>query len=317
MFEYSPGLIKNVEMPLHRGEWLTKWSNGVDILSDKYIPVLITRAKAELENLSVGDEITTELSYFSECAVPSYNELRGQFDDETYQRKYSVTIKVVGILKEDVRQITLQSTPPQLDSILSPYSVDNIDYMFCPQLYLGEKPLQYKTLQYTDSLLFVEDVNAIEILNTELSDYGRVYSVKELAQISDGFFKDGSLEYYIHTIISGLLLLIAVAGYNFLMIEQQKGILGIYFACGMPWKNAASFISTSNALLFIFGGVCGSIWAVYSADSIRTMMEDTKIFSIVTGIALIICLFFITSLISILQMKNISPLTLIRNQDTD
>ena len=42
----------------------------------------------------------------------------------------------------------------------------------------------------------------------------------------------------------------------------------------MPWKRAAFVLLAGNALLFLIGGAGGALWGVYSANSLRPMMED-------------------------------------------
>ena len=317
LFEYSPGLIKNVKMPMYRGEWLDTWADGVDILSSDYIPIMITQAMAEAEDLSVGDELPSNLTYGFFNTAPSYNEQTGRFDDGKHSPNYEATVKIVGILKGNTRQITLQSYPAKLDSILYPGSEKNDQYVFCPPLYLGNDRIQYDTLNYTDALLFVDDADRIDLLNQQLKDYGTVYSVSDLAKVSDQYFQDGSMEYYIHTILAVLLLFVGVGGYNTLMLERQKRTLGVYFSCGMPWKRAAFVLLTGNALLFLIGGAGGALWGMYSANSLRPMMEDSKLYSVLTGLALVVVLLLVSSVFTIWKMRKLSPVALMKKEDAD
>ena len=163
----------------------------------------------------------------------------------------------------------------------------------------------------------MDDADRIDLLNQQLKDYGTVYSVSDLAKVSDQYFQDGSMEYYIHTILAVLLLFVGVGGYNTLMLERQKRTLGVYFSCGMPWKRAAFVLLTGNALLFLIGGAGGALWGVYSANSIRPMMEDSKLYSVLTGLALVVVLLLVSSAFTIWKMRKLSPVALMKKEDAD
>ena len=114
-----------------------------------------------------------------------------------------------------------------------------------------------------------------------------------------------------------LLLFVGVGGYNTLMLERQKRTLGVYFSCGMPWKRAAFVLLTGNALLFLIGGAGGALWGMYSANSIRPMMEDSKLYSVLTGLALVVVLLLVSSAFTIWKMRKLSPVALMKKEDAD
>ena len=153
--------------------------------------------------------------------------------------------------------------------------------------------------------------------NELLADYGEVWSIETLAQATDEMYADATPEYAVHTILAVLLLFVGVGGYNTLMLERQKRTLGVYFSCGMPWKRAAFVLLAGNALLFLIGGAGGALWGVYSANSLRPMMEDSKLYSILTGVALVAVLLAVSSAFTIWKMRRLSPVALMKKDDAD
>ena len=130
-------------------------------------------------------------------------------------------------------------------------------------------------------------------------------------------YADATPEYAVHTILAVLLLFVGVGGYNTLMLERQKRTLGVYFSCGMPWKRAAFVLLTGNALLFLIGGAGGALWGMYSANSLRPMMEDSKLYSVLTGLALVVVLLLVSSAFTIWKMRKLSPVALMKKEDAD
>ena len=56
---------------------------------------------------------------------------------------------------------------------------------------------------------------------------------------------------------------------------------------------------------------------VYSANSLRPMMEDSKLYSILTGVALVAVLLAVSSAFTIWKMRRLSPVALMKKDDAD
>ena len=67
----------------------------------------------------------------------------------------------------------------------------------------------------------------------------------------------------------------------------------------------------------IIGGAGGALWGVYSANSIRPMMEDSKLYSVLTGLALVVVLLLVSSAFTIWKMRKLSPVALMKKEDAD
>ena len=67
----------------------------------------------------------------------------------------------------------------------------------------------------------------------------------------------------------------------------------------------------------VIGGAGGALWGMYSANSLRPMMEDSKLYSVLTGLALVVVLLLVSSAFTIWKMRKLSPLALMKKEDAD
>ena len=319
LYEYSRGLCEDVSLPMKEGVWLTEWADGVDVRTSEFIPIVVRQEWCETFGYGLGDVIDTSMEYYFRCTVGCYDPYTDSFSDPDYAMRYNVRLKVVGVLPARAKVPLLQCYPPSLENIFTNYNPNNPDteYVYCPKLYVNGKPLQEDSLELTDALLFTDTPERIGEYNELLADYGEVWSIEALAQATDEMYADATPEYAVHTILAVLLLFVGVGGYNTLMLERQKRTLGVYFSCGMPWKRAAFVLLAGNALLFLIGGAGGALWGVYSANSLRPMMEDSKLYSILTGVALVAVLLAVSSAFTIWKMRRLSPVALMKKDDAD
>ena len=319
LYEYSRGLCEDVSLHMKEGVWLTEWADGVDVRTSEFIPIVVRQEWCETFGYGLGDVIDTSMEYYFRCTVGCYDPYTDSFSDPDYAMRYNVRLKVVGVLPARAKVPLLQCYPPSLENIFTNYNPNNPDteYVYCPKLYVNGKPLQEDSLELTDALLFTDTPERIGEYNELLADYGEVWSIEALAQATDEMYADATPEYAVHTILAVLLLFVGVGGYNTLMLERQKRTLGVYFSCGMPWKRAAFVLLSGNALLFLIGGAGGALWGVYSANSLRPMMEDSKLYSILTGVALVAVLLVVSSAFTIWKMRRLSPVALMKKDDAD
>ena len=319
LYEYSRGLCEDVSLHMKEGVWLTEWADGVDVRTSEFIPIVVRQEWCETFGYGLGDVIDTSMEYYFRCTVGCYDPYTDSFSDPDYAMRYNVRLKVVGVLPARAKIPLMQYSRPSLDNIFTNYDPNNPDttYIYCPKLYVNGKPLQEDSLELTDALLFTDTPERIGEYNELLADYGEVWSIEALAQATDEMYADATPEYAVHTILAVLLLFVGVGGYNTLMLERQKRTLGVYFSCGMPWKRAAFVLLSGNALLFLIGGAGGALWGVYSANSLRPMMEDSKLYSILTGVALVAVLLAVSSAFTIWKMRRLSPVALMKKDDAD
>ena len=319
LYEYSRGLCEDVSLHMKEGVWLTEWADGVDVRTSEFIPIVVRQEWCETFGYGLGDVIETSMEYSASSVVSGYDIQTDSFSDPDYAMRYNVRLKVVGVLPARAKVPLLQCYPPSLENIFTNYNPNNPDteYVYCPKLYVNGKPLQEDSLELTDALLFTDTPERIDEYNALLADYGEVWSIEALAQATDEMYADATPEYAVHTILAVLLLFVGVGGYNTLMLERQKRTLGVYFSCGMPWKRAAFVLLAGNALLFLIGGAGGALWGVYSANSLRPMMEDSKLYSILTGVALVAVLLAVSSAFTIWKMRRLSPVALMKKDDAD
>lgn len=319
LFEYSRGLCEDVSLHMKEGVWLTEWADGVDVRTDEFIPIVVRQEWCETFGYGLGDVVDTSMEYSATSVVSSYDIQTDSFSDPDYAQRYNVRLKVVGVLPARSKVPLLQCYPPSLENIFTNYNPSNPDteYIYCPKLYVNGKPLQEDSLELTDALLFTDTPERIDEYNALLADYGEVWSIEALAAATDEMYADATPEYAVHTILAVLLLFVGVGGYNTLMLERQKRTLGVYFSCGMPWKRAAFVLLTGNALLFLIGGAGGALWGMYSANSLRPMMEDSKLYSVLTGLALVVVLLLVSSAFTIWKMRKLSPVALMKKEDAD
>ena len=319
LYEYSRGLCEDVSLHMKEGVWLTEWADGVDVRTSEFIPIVVRQEWCETFGYGLGDVLDTSMEYYFRCTVGCYDPYTDSYSDPDYAMRYNVRLKVVGVLPARAKVPLLQCYPPRLENIFTNYDPNNPDTerVYCPKLYVNGKPLQEDSLELTDALLFTDTPERIGVYNELLADYGEVWSIETLAQATDEMYADATPEYAVHTILAVLLLFVGVGGYNTLMLERQKRTLGVYFSCGMPWKRAAFVLLAGNALLFLIGGAGGALWGVYSANSLRPMMEDSKLYSILTGVALVAVLLAVSSAFTIWKMRRLSPVALMKKDDAD
>lgn len=309
-YELNDVLIDNVSLPLKQGVWLDEWSEGIDYLTAEYIPCVVATDFAALHGLKVGDEFQMYLQ-----KVIGYKEDKEQGGFYLEYDWLPVTMKVVGLIGNDTRTLGLSGLParfdmsfPSYDSAIAPYT------MYTPVIYEGDQPYHTQG-QTTDAILVTDGTVSAEDLQQQLEGYGDVLSIETLAENSDALYGEGTNQYLIHAIIATALLFVGIAGYNLLSLERQKRAYGIYFACGMPWKKAIVTSMTANGVIFLLGGIAGSLWGVYSANSNRIMMADTKLYSVLTAIGFILILFVISSISMLVKMLKTSPVSLIKKGD--
>ncbi len=317
----SPYYIKNVKtIKLLEGQWLDQWADGVDITTAEYIPIVVSKSVLTNIGKKCGDlipDIVLAEQYLQKDSIPlqSVNE-NGTFvgfDTSPYE---GLDLKIVGVLSPDAIVYSEGIYPPVVESTF-PTAEKYIDIhgcsiLYCPVLYkdgelfFGNYPRTGGILIYTDG------TKDIEYYREAYSEFGPVWDMKDLAEEFDGYYLDGTSEYSVHLYITVALLFIGVAGYNLLSVERNKKTYGIYYSCGMPWKRSMTITVIANSIIFILGGIIGTIWGIVGAGATRTMAEDTVTLTAASSMGFILLLFIISTISIFAQMSKLTPIALIR-----
>ncbi len=311
----SPSIIEKINTKVSKGVWLDEWKDGVDIAELGYIPVVISENFADDLDLKCGDTLENNGFWFNRESWKYVETDEYEYWDISNDTEL-FNIKIVGILDNNSNVFLGVGNPPTLGTVF--YSVDsfvnkeNQYLIYSPYVYKNDKLIIKEGVYDGQTLLFPDGTKDIEYYREQMESYGYVYTMEELAYRDDDYYLTGTSEYEIHFYVTVALLIIGVIGYNLLSIERNKKIYGVYFSCGMPFKKAIGISMGANAVIFVLGGVIGSLWGLISADSTRGMMLDTKIYSICTAIGFIIVMFLISSITMFIQMAKLSPVNMIR-----
>lgn len=315
LYVQNKALIETFKPKMKSGKWLTEWAGGIDYKELGYVPMVISEPVAKLNNLKVGDSI-------EDCILGTY------YMHKSYKQEVPrYTVKIVGIIAENskvyangaypitlnyvLQEVVTKNPPEFVKETGAPEESINIS-CYIPKIYEDGVDIFPDVMYYIHPLLFPDSPERIEEWNEAVSEYGKIYDLREIAKGMDYLYDEGTSEYTFHLWITSGLLAVGIAGYNLLSIERNKKIYGVYFSCGMPFKKAIGISMGANAVIFVLGGFIGSVWGLISADSTRGMMLDTKIYSICTAIGFIIVMFLISSITMLIQMSRLSPVNMIR-----
>lgn len=315
LYVSNQALIETFKPKMKSGKWLTQWAGGIDYKELGYVPMVISEPVAELNNLKVGDCIEN-------CILGVYYTYKSH-----KQEVPLYTVKIVGIIAENSKVYANGAYPITLNYVLQEVVTKNPPEFvketgapeesintscYIPKIYENGVDIFPDVMYSMHPLLFPDSPERIEEWNEAVSEYGKIYDLREIAKGMDYLYDEGTSEYTYHLWITSGLLAVGIAGYNLLSMERNKKIYGVYFSCGMPFKKAIGISMGANAIIFVLGGVIGSLWGLISADSTRGMMLDTKIYSICTAIGFIIVMFLISSITMLIQMSKLSPVNMIR-----
>lgn len=296
-----------------KGKWLSDWSEGVDVTTAEYVPVVLTAPYAAQLNLRVGDVIE-DMMFMDNMRIDDYTEYNDGTVSAEISADYYMDVKVVGIIRIGDRAPELSQFPLRLNNIC--YMVnDDCMMAYSPRLYIGQQLYATDNTGTFHYVLFPDNEDRLSEYKAALTDYGVVESLETMAEDYDEEFRMGSGMYIIQLCMATLLLAVGIAGYNLLSIERQKRAYGIYFACGMPWRKAIAISLTANGAIFLLGGIAGSFWGIYSAKSIRLIATDSTLYSILTALAYVLLLFIISSVSMLVRMLKTSPVSLIKKGD--
>lgn len=319
----SPYYIENVRtIKLQEGQWLDEWADGLEITTAEYIPIVVSESFLKNTGAKCGD-ILNDFVLSDQYSKKDSIGLTPVWDGDTFlyydtSPYETVTFKIVGVLdpnstaySEGIYPPVVENTFPTVDKYLD---IHNTSAIYCPilfkdgELYFGNFPRTGGILIYTDG------TKDIEYYREAYSEFGPVWDMKDLAEEFDGYYLDGTSEYSVHLYITVALLFIGVAGYNLLSVERNKKTYGIYYSCGMPWKRSMTITVIANSIIFILGGIIGTIWGIVGAGATRTMAEDTVTLTAASSMGFILLLFVISTISVFAQMSKLTPIALIKKK---
>ncbi len=319
----SPYYIENVQtIKLQEGQWLDEWADGVEITTAEYIPIVVSESFLKNTGTKCGD-ILYDFVLSDQYMKKDSTELKPVWDGDTFlyydiSSYDTVTFKIVGVLAQDSIAYSTGIYPPVVESTFRTVEqyidVHGCSAIYCPilfndgDLYFGNFPRTGGILIYTDG------TKDIEYYREAYSEFGPVWDMKDLAEEFDGYYLDGTSEYSVHLYITVALLFIGVAGYNLLSVERNKKTYGIYYSCGMPWKRSMTITTVANSVIFVLGGIIGTIWGIVGAGATRTMAEDTVILTAAASMGFILLLFIISTISIFAQMSKLTPIALIKKK---
>ena len=320
----SPYYIENVKtVKLSEGQWLDEWANGIEITTADYIPLVVSAEFLENNGINCGD-ILPDFVLSDQFMKKDSTPLTPVFDGDTFLHYDTspyekVTFKVVGVLSDDSTAYSEGIYPPVLQNTFPTVKqykeMHGCNAIYCPVLYKNNS-LYFGNFPRTGGIIIYTDGSRdVEYYREAYADYGPVWDMKELAEEFDGYYESGTSQYAVHLYITTALLIIGVAGYNLLSVERNKKTYGIYYSCGMHWKKSLSITITSNSIIFLSGGIIGTVWGIVSANSTRMMANDTIIYSALTSLGFILLLFAVSTISVFAQMSKLTPISLIKKGD--
>lgn len=315
----NSALINAYKPKLASGIWLTEWADGADYNELGYIPMVINEIVAKEYGYRVGD--TVEDQYIGREFRYSVDKNWCEYEPLNY------TYKIVGIISENSKLYINGAYPVASNTILEkniseiPKDVQEQSGMgptlensvvYVPEIYRDGKEIFADNMYSSWPLLFPDSKSRLEDWNEQVEEYGGIYNLEDVVKGMDYLFDEGTSEYTYHMYITSGLLIVGIAGYNLLSLERNRKTLGIYYSCGMPWGKASVISLLANGAIFLAGGIFGSIWGISSAVNSRDIMPDTVIYSVVTAVAFVMGLFFISSVAMLLQMSKQHPINMIK-----
>ncbi len=315
----NSALINAYKPKLEEGVWLTEWADGADYNELDYIPMVINEIVAKEYGYQVGDMVEDryigrEFRYGVDKNWCNYEPL-------------SYTYKIVGIISENSKLYINSAYPVASNTILEktiseiPKDVQEqsgigptieTSIIYVPKIYRDGKEIFADNMYSSWPLLFPDSKSRMEAWNEQVEEYGGIYNLEDVVKGMDYLFDEGTSEYTYHMYITSGLLIIGIAGYNLLSLERNRKTLGIYYSCGMPRGKASVISLLANGAIFLAGGISGSVWGISSAANSRDIMPDTVIYSVVTAVAFVMGLFFVSSIAMLLQMSKQNPVNMLK-----
>ena len=168
---------------------------------------------------------------------------------------------------------------------------------------------------YTGRIIEMEnDDNFTELENIlKQEGLGRIYSIKQLKQ--NAFYNIYNLnsELIYQFIIIIIFIIVSIGWYNTLEVLNYRRILTIYYINGLEWEKGVRLIGLKNFVMIIIPAIITSIICTNSLSVTNQVPFDWRVVFITTLIYVI--LYFTTTIGTILNLKKIKPVEVLKEVD--
>ena len=168
---------------------------------------------------------------------------------------------------------------------------------------------------YTGRIIEMEnDDNFTELENIlKQEGLGRIYSIKQLKQNAFYNIYDLNSELIYQFIIIIIFIIVSIGGYNTLEVLNYRRILTIYYINGLEWEKGVRLIGLKNFVMIIIPAIITSIICTNSLSVTNQVPFDWRVVFLTTLIYII--LYFTTTIGTILNLKKIKPVEVLKEVD--
>ncbi len=308
---------ENSQYPLYEGSWQPL----IDYNGQRTIPIVVDYTMGK--RYPVGSDITIDV------CIEYIEEIEGYFEDglpygHAYETYEPFSFTVVGILKDDV-YVMAPNPDYQMGAPITHYLCSPSDIYedgFYGMIFLPYYSIDGISPVFTDEFsriwyVFADD-NAdkyVENWNIEIEDIGKIDTFGiAVRYYNENYRSGGGNTYFMHSVISALILIFGVGGYCVIIFFSMRRQFGIYYMSGMPWSYASALMVAGNAVDIMLPGLLGAVCGVFTTNLLRSFSSESNIISLLSGIALVSAIFIITSSAFVLYMQNKTPTNLINKE---
>ncbi len=305
LISYDPLTLRNYPISVSEGRWFTDAEAGGIVCSENTeIPVIL--GKDWDSCYAVGDVIEARVDDL---------DISSQTTDDYHVPKGTLRLRVIGRFSGDayiymMNDVTL--TP--FDGLFMKATISDITtpFVIAPELIVDGTRADTQTwtaFSQMTCFVFKEDAEAsvTEWNAGDLRKYGRFSSLTDIARQDQASFQEGSKSYIVHLIMSGLMLLASVFGYNLLLMYRQKKTWALYYALGMSWRKGLALSLAGNLLVFVVAGLAGTACGIWLVNEVRAMSADTNAIACAVTMAGIALLYLISSVIAARLIARTDP----------
>lgn len=175
--------------------------------------------------------------------------------------------------------------------------------------------LDISYVPYTGRIIEMEnDDNFTELENIlKQEGLGKMYSIEQLKQNAFYNIYDLNSELIYQFIIITIFIIVSIGGYNTLEVLNYRRILTIYYINGLEWKKGVRLIGLKNFVMIIIPAIITSIICTNSLSVTNQVPFEWRVVFITTLIYVI--LYFTTTIGTILNLKKIKPVEVLKEVD--
>ena len=190
--------------------------------------------------------------------------------------------------------------------------INNNDIMIMPNKF-DISEISY--VIYPGIIIEVGDEEKFEQFENDINSngIGKIYSINELTQNAFYNIYDLNSELIYQFIIIIIFIIASIGGYNTLAILNYKRILTIYYINGLEWKKGILLIAIKNLLLIMTPAIVTSVICIDSISKVNEIPFDFR--CVISTIIIYLILYFKTTIGTILNLKKIKPIEVLKEVD--